>query len=105
MIAGQLTEIVELYKPVIVVNDYGEQSTEYQLYNKTRARLLHNSGNREIVNSELFYSYTKTFVFRHYVNIDELNRIKWNGKFYKILDITPDKARMNIEVRTELINE
>lgn len=105
MIAGQLTEIVDIYKPQIVINDYGEQNTKYVYKSTYRARLIHNNGNREIVNSELFYSYTKTFVFRHYADIQDLDRIKWNGKYYKILDITPDKARMNIEVRTELVNE
>lgn len=105
MISGQLTELIQIYKPVIVINEYGEQSTEYKFATATRARLLHDSGNREIVNNELFYSYTKTFVVRHYIKVDDLDRIKWNGKFYKILDITPDKQRMNIEIRTQLINE
>lgn len=105
MIAGQLTESIEIHSPKIIINEYGEQSTKYYYKCATRARLLHNGGGRQITNNELIYPYIKTLVVRIYVNVDELDHIKWNGKLYKILDITPDKQRMNKEIRIEEIND
>ena len=105
MIAGQLTEIIEVHRPITTINEYGEQSVHYSLIYTTKARLLHNSGNRELVNSEIFYGYVKTFFVRDYIQVGDFDWIKWNGKFYKILSITPNKQRMELEIKCELINE
>lgn len=105
MIAGQLTEVIEVHRPTTTINEYGEQSTNYILITKTRARLLHDSNNRELVNNEVIYNKVHTLLIRNYVDIDEFDWIKWNGKYYKILSIIPNKQRMELEIKCELINE
>lgn len=105
MIAGQLTEFIKVYKPVIVITEFGEQETKYTYKCMVRARLQHNGGGRQYENNELVYPYTKEFTVRHYVKLSDLDHILWNDKWYKILDVTPDKQRMNLSIRCEEINE
>ena len=105
MRAGLLQESIEIWEPTIVVNDYGEQTTTYTLKYTTRARLLHSGGTRSYNNDELFFPYIKEFQVRQYVPVDELCRIKWNNKFYKILDITPNRDQQELDIKCELIND
>jgi head-tail adaptor len=69
MRAGLLTERIDVLKPVVTVNDYGEETTDWQNIYTTKARLVHTGGNRMNVNDEIFYSYTKTFQIRNYVPV------------------------------------
>ena len=55
---------------------------------------MHKGGNRTLSNDEVAYQYTKTFQVRHYIMVNEYDRIQWNGKIYRILDIEPDKQQM-----------
>lgn len=105
MRAGGLTEVIEIWKPVTVINEVGEQVTDYHLNDTTRANLLHNSGNRSISNGEIVFNYNKTFVIRKYHDINELDRIKWNNHYYRILDIEPNNQLQQLSIITEIINE
>lgn len=105
MRAGLLKEQIEIITPVITINDYGEQTTEWESKYKTRARLIHTSGGRIIPNSEVFYAHIKTLEVRDYVPVDDFDRIVWNNKEYRILDIEPDEAQMKYIIRVELVNE
>lgn len=105
MIAGQLTEVIEIHRPTITINEYGEQSTTYILNCTTRARQLHNSNSREQINDEIIYNHIHTLYVRNYVDVKEYDYIKWNDKLYKILSIIPNKQRMELEIKCELINE
>ena len=80
MRAGLLTERIEILKPDVATNDFGEEATDWISSYTTKARLVHNGGNRTNVNDEIFYSYTKTFQIRNYVPVLEYDRILWNGK-------------------------
>jgi hypothetical protein len=71
----------------------------------TKARLVHNGGNRVIENNEVFFSHSKTFQVRDYVPVDDYDRIKWDNKYYRILNIEPDKERMNKTIQGELIDD
>ena len=105
MNAGSLTEIIEIYSPFIKINDVGEQVTEYIYKNTTKAHKVNLKGSRDIENHEIVYNYTKIFEFRIYVDVDEFDRIKWNNKFYRILDIDTNKELQKITITTELVNE
>lgn len=105
MRAGLLTERIDVLKPVVTVNDYGEETTDWQNIYTTKARLVHTGGNRMNVNDEIFYSYTKTFQIRNYVPVQDYYRILWDGKQYRILDIEPDRQQQQITVKTELVND
>lgn len=105
MRAGLLTERINVLQPVVTTNDYGEETTTWQNVYNTKARLVHTGGNRMNVNNEIFYNYTKTFQIRSYVPIQEYDRILWDGKQYRILDIEPDRQQQQITVKTELVND
>ncbi len=105
MRAGLLKEQIEIKSPVIVKNDYGEQTTEWESKYTTRARLIHTSGGRAITNDEVFYGHIKTLEVRQYVPVDDFDRIIWNNKEYRVLDIEPDESQMKKIIRIELVND
>ena len=105
MRAGLLKEKIDIITPKIATNDYGEQTTEWELKYPTRARLIHTSGNRIEPNGEIFYSHMKTLEVRSYVPVDDFDRIIWNEKQYRILDIEPDEGQMKKIIRVELVND
>lgn len=105
MRAGLLTESIEIYEKTLVKNDYGEESENWVLKYSTKARLVHDGGGRVIINDEVFYTHAKTFQVRSYVPVEDYDRIKWNGKFYRILNIEIDKKINNITIKAELIDD
>lgn len=105
MRAGLLTEQIEIIKNVITANDFGEETEEWIPKYKTRARLVHDGGDRTIINGEIFYSHAKTFQIRYYVPVDDFDRIVWENKIYRILNIEPDKNKQNKTIKAELIND
>lgn len=105
MRAGLLTEQIEIWSKQLTVNDYGEEVEDWIKTYQTRARLVHDGGSRVVSNDEILFTHSKTFQIRQYVPINELDRIFWNGKFYRILNIEPDRVQMNQTIKTELIND
>lgn len=105
MRAGLLTEIITILRPVITKNEFGEDEETYKKHYVTRARVINNSGNREIDNNEIHNSYTKTFEMWKYVDIKETDWIDWNDKKYRILSIDLDKTQQKKTVKTEQVNE
>ena len=105
MDAGSLTEIIEIYSPHVYKNDVGEQVNDYILKNTTKAKKVNKGGSRNLENNEIVYNYTKTFEVRIYVDVDDFDRIKYNNKFYRILDIDTNKELQKITITTELVNE
>ena len=39
------------------------------------------------------------------VPVDEFDRIQWNNQVWRILNIQPDKIKMNKTIRAELVND
>jgi len=105
MRAGLLTEVIEIHKPKITKSDWGEQSTVYIKDKLTRARIINDSGNRSIENDEVVYNYDKTFEVRTYVDVEELDLIKWNNKFWRILEIEIDKPKQTKTIKCVLKND
>lgn len=105
MNAGGLTEIIEVLSPNIVINDVGEQTTEYIAKLTTRANVRYDRGNRDIENNEIVYNYNISFIVRRYVDVDEFDIIRWNNKQYRILSVEPQKELQQITIQTEKINE
>ena len=75
MQAGLLNEMIEIFKPEISNNEYGEQIQVYRLVRDTKAQVINQSGNRENTNNEIFYSYRKSFRIRRYIDINETYQI------------------------------
>ena len=105
MRAGLLKEQIEIWSKQLTVNEFGEEVEDWISTYKTKARLVHDGGSRVVSNDEILFTHSKTFQIRQYVPINELDRILWNGKFYRILNIEPDDVQMNKTIKTELIND
>ena len=103
MRAGVLTEPITFIKAEISKNDYGQEETVWNDYIKTRSQVKYKSGNRATENNEIINTYTVEFIVRRYHKIDELMRILWKNRKYRILAINEDKQ--SITITGELINE
>lgn len=90
MKAGQLNEVISIFRQVESQSEYGDISTSYKEVGKTRAKVNHSLGNRGVQNNEIFYDYSKTFVVRIYVDVVDSDRIKYGEKFYRVISIEPD---------------
>lgn len=105
MKAGTLKWKIEIWKPITITTDYGDSKTEYELHYTTHANMLYNSGTRTVENDEIVYPNNKTFIVRHYVPVEEPMRVKFEGQFYQIISINPNKYYNDKELYTELVNE
>ena len=79
MNAGILNEVIQIYRPETIINDYGERAETYTLKYTTRANVNWDSGNRSELNDEIQYAYNKTFRVRSYVPVTEVDIIKWHN--------------------------
>lgn len=104
--AGLLNEVIDILSPTSTINEFGEKVQSYTKTYTTRAEVNHESGNRTLENSEIFYTYRKNFTVRSYVPITEFDLISYDGKRYRVLTID-NKIKMNNKktVITELMNE
>lgn len=105
MKAGLLTELIEIWTKTLETNKYGEETETWAKTYETRARLVHDGGSRVIRNDEVMFTHSKTFQVRDYVPVGNYDRIKWEGNFYRILNIEPDRVSMNQTIKVELIND
>lgn len=105
MQAGQLKEVISIYKHQTTVTEFGEQITDYVFKYKTRARINYNRGSRDNVNNEIFHATEREFIVRIYVKVKEEDRILYNGQYYTILSIQPDPDFQQKTIIGELVNE
>ena len=105
MDAGTLNEVISVYSTTVVKNSFGEE--EEQLVKKfdTRACIWHRSGGRRLTNDSIVYDYSKTIQVRYYVDIDDFDIILWEGKYYRILDIEPNKRDLCKTINIEQIQQ
>lgn len=105
MNAGDLNEVITVYSVEYVKNNFGEEVETMVEKFKTRACIWHRSGGRRLSNDSIVYDYTKTIQVRYYVDISDLDIIKWEGKYYRIADIEPNKRDMCKTINIEEIVE
>ena len=105
MDAGNLNEPISVYYSYISKNVFGEEEDTLKHKFDTRACVWHRSGGRRLTNDSLVYDYSKTIQVRYYVDIDDFDIIKWEGKYYRILDIEPNKRDMCKTINIEEIQQ
>lgn len=103
--AGLLNEIIDIYTLSATVNDYGEREETYMKTYTTRAAVNNDGGVRNVVNSEIVFPYTKSFIVRYYVPVGDTNQIEWQGTRYRVLSVEKRRAFNDILIRTEIIND
>lgn len=105
MESGRLNEIITVERPIIDQDGYGGNDVVWNEVIKTRADVQFSSGNRATENNEIVFNYNKIFTVRYYHKIDEKDRVIWNGKKYRILNLNYDRDKQYLQITTELINE
>ena len=105
MNAGDLNEVITVYKTVYTKNNFGEEVEDLEEKFQTRACIWHRSGGRRLTNDSIVYDYTKTIQVRYFVEINDLDIIGWEGKLYRIVDIEPNKRDMCKTINIEEIVE
>ena len=105
MRSGLLTEQIKILRPEITRNAFGEQEEEYKDHYTTKARVLHNSGSRDVQNGEILHTYIKTLEVWKYVDIVETDFNEIDGKQYRILSIEDDRTQQKKIITIELIND
>ena len=103
--AGRLKEIIEIWYFDVQTTEYGDTHEEYKFSCNTRAMVDHTGGNLSVENHELWNSYTKNFTVRIHTDVRDTDRIKYNGRWYRIMTIDIDTSRQTKTIVTELINE
>lgn len=105
MKAGSLKETIKIIRNKFEKTKFGDEIEIWVDLCSTRAELKHDTGSRLNVNNEILYSAIKTFKVRYYVEVDEFDRIEWNGKQYRIISIEPDRNQRCKYIKTELVND
>lgn len=105
MNAGDLNEVISVYSTTITKNKFGEEEETLTKKFDTRASVWHRSGGRRMTNDSIVYDYSKTLQVRYYVDIDDFDIIEWSGKYYRVLDIEPNKRDMCKTINIEEIQK
>lgn len=105
MNAALLKHPIEIYALVTTKTAYGTINTEYKIKYNTKAHIQFGSEQQVVSEGEIFYPVTRTFIVRAYVPVTETDRIKWEGKWWKILSINQNIYYNDIEIITTLVNE
>lgn len=107
MIAGKLNKIISIQKLNIIKNGLGEVEGEEWVDKlpNIRSQVTYQNGNRVDENNELFFAYQITFTVRIYHDIEELDKVIYNDKSYRILSIEENSDLQLKNLRCELIND
>lgn len=103
--SGRLNEIIEIWIQDVYTSEYGDTDIRYKFAANARALVDHTTGSLSVENLELFNNYQKNFTVRFHTDVHDTDRIKYNGKFYRIITIDIDRPKQIKIIQTELINE
>lgn len=96
---------IEVYKPTRTQNSFGEWDDQWTLFKTYRAGLLAQSMNRNITEDEYYHPQYKEFIVRAYADIDEVDRIKFEGKMYNITSVEINQYFNNKQIKCEIAKE
>jgi len=105
MRAGLLTETIQVFRPVVYKNAVGEQVTTYTAKTTIRARNVVHREAQTNLNGDIAYPKTYTLEVRIFQDVDDYDRIKWNGKEYSIVSIEIDRPLMCKRLEIIEVNE
>jgi head-tail adaptor len=105
MRAGLLMERINFLRLEKVKTDTGSEYNTYVPEHSCRARVTYAGGDRENENGDIFYSHHIHFEIRRGLEFDELYRIEWEGRQYRILCIEQNKHNQSTKIITELVND
>lgn len=91
MRAGLLNRIISIEQPSVGREEYGATTRNWEHLCKTRSKVTYSSGSRLNENNEIVFAYEVIFTIRIYHKVNERMRIKYNGRYYRILSIEENK--------------
>ena len=103
--AARLNELVEIWFLDVKTSEFGDTREEYKFASNARALVDHAGGSLSVENLELFNNYQKNFTVRIHTDVRDTDRIKYNGRFYRIITIDIDRPKQTKTIVTELIKE
>ena len=103
--SGRLNELIEIWIQDVYTSEYGDSDIRFRFSSNARAMVDHNAGSLNIENFEIFNAYNKSFTVRIHTDVRDTDRIKYNGKFYRIITIDIDRPKQTKTIVTELIKE
>lgn len=121
--AGKYNEPIYVYNFKSGKNDFGEEvdysplsysyatvynpndSYSYCTYYPTRAQVVYTGGARTVRNNEIQTPYSKSFIVRIYVPVNDGSWIKWKDNYYRVTSIDESREYQEITISTELVNE
>jgi head-tail adaptor len=104
MRSGLLTEKIDVYRPTIATNAYGEQTLTPAFLYSTRARLVVHRSSRENVDGASSMPGTITIQVRHYHDIQKNDIVEYNNVQYQVTSVQPLKQEMCQEVTLNTIS-
>lgn len=105
MRAGLLIERITFLKLVKVKTETGSEYNTYVPEHPCRAKVTYSGGDRENENGDIFFSHHINFEIRQGLKFDELYRIEWRERQYRILCIEQDRRNQSTRIITELVND
>lgn len=103
MKAGNLTHKVNIYKEVIITDEYGTQKSTYQLvYSNVRADKEDGNLYRQVVNDTIYSAASIYFTIRDAYKVEVGQLVKFEGDMYRINSIKEMKSERAQELVTEL---
>lgn len=105
MRSGAISRTVELWKKSVVKNDYGEMAETWNKIKDLRAFVRRRSGRDQINSSENFYEIRIVVEIRNQHDIEEQDRIKYDGNMYMIEFIQPNYTQRWLTLICARINE
>lgn len=103
--SGKLNNCINLLKPTITKDEFGAETTVYEVLPMIKANVKYNSGNRITEQNEVIHSFNVTFTIRSPHQLDFLYRISYKDRLYRILDFYEDILSKSIVITTGVINE
>lgn len=105
MKAGTIQYPIDIYKPFVEKNEFGDQITVYKKAIHTRSKIVYDGGGRTNDEGDMTYIYTITFEVRRYHKISEYDQVHYMDKKFIILSIEHNKKEQKQVLVCQLINE
>ena len=105
MKAADLKYKIQIWRQNVETTDFGRTNISYEYKCSTRARVNYLTGNRTLLNDEIFYSIDREFIVRSYVPVENTDIIKFDGGDYQILSIDKIHEYNDIVIRTTLLQQ
>ena len=103
MLSGLLNRYVEFEYKNEITGDFGNVSSKWVFYKRTKATVTINTVDSYTENRGEYVNYITTFIIRYDKNINYTYRLKFRDNYYKIRAITEMGRRDGLIIKAELI--